>query len=1142
MRVCSNCGTESPHTFKFCPACATSLDVSPTRAREERKVVSVLFVDLVGFVGRFHDADPEDVRAALSPYYQRLKTEIEHHGGTVEKFIGDAVVGVFGAPVTHEDDAERAVRAALRAIAAIEELNESEPGLNLSIRAAVNTGEGLVSVTAHTLSDEGRVTGDVINIASRLQALAPVNGVLVGEVTHRVTTDAIAYEELVPVLVKGASEPIPVWRAVSPRSRVGVDVARRYRSPFVGRRLDLATLKTAFERTMRESCLQLVTVVGEPGVGKSRLVAELFFYADGQPDPVTWRQGRSLPYGDGITFWALGEIVKAEAGVNESDSPEAASDKLSRAVARVAADEGDRAWLRARIAPLVGAVTAGEGADQEESFTAWVRFLEGLATMRPLVLVFEDLHWADASLLEFLEHLVAWSTGMPILLVCTSRPELFESRPHWSAGVRNASTISLSPLADAEIAQLVSALMPGAVLPAELHAHLLEQAEGNPLYVEEFVRVLGDQGALEQFAAAPLDLNIGMFMPDNLQALIAARLDNLPPERKSLLHDASVVGKVFWSGAVATLGGIEEATARRSLQELVRSEFLRPSRFSSIRGQQEYSFWHALIRDVAYGQIPRLPRARSHERTAQWLESHVGERIGDHAEIIAHHYEQAREILAASGRTEQAEELEEQAIPFLILAGDKALDIDVARAQQHLERVWRLLSSDDPRRPDVLMNLGRAADLSGRVDEAIGHYQHASDFFHAADNKRGEGEAACRLWGASLYAGLGADKRRPLLTRSAALLEATDPSRELAWAYNQRAISALNDGEPVEAVKWAEKAAAVAEAVRDGRELLIARLWHASARCELGDLSGLDDLQQVYEESLSSGWAEQESWACGWLSGWLWSIEGPSKALTILEGGLEREERRGLISLAMLSRADSLAYLYETGEWDKLLDVGRSTARWAKQQKLGGAEIIASPYMVQVLTWREQTADARLLCDEVLPKARRETIDAVVPALAAAALIGHMQGETEEAIALIEELELVTNHSAHWRSRQLPTALRILVAAGRIDQANDFAHGLKVFATRNLNCVLTGQAILTEAQGEVEEARDLYREAAERWADFGFVLEQGQAHLGLARSLLALGDREPAAAPLGKARGIFSRLGAVTLVEETDGYLLHSRT
>lgn len=1135
MTVCGKCGTESPQTFRFCPACATPLGASRTETREERKVVSVLFVDLVGFVGRFHEADPEDVRATLSPYYRRLRTEIEHYGGTVEKFIGDAVVGVFGAPVTHEDDAERAVRAALRAIAAIEELNESEPRLNLSIRAAVNTGEGLVNLTAHTLSDEGWVTGDVINIASRLQALAPENGVLVGELTHRLTKHAISYEELVPVMVKGAPAPLPVWRALSPQTRIGVDVTRRYRTPFVGRRLDLATLKTAFERTMRESCLQLVTVVGEPGVGKSRLVTELFSYADNRPDPVTWRQGRSLPYGDGITFWALGEIVKAEAGVDESDSPGAASIKLARAVAEVTADEGDRAWLRTRLAPLVGAVTGGEGAEQEESFTAWLRFLEALAVLRPLVLVFEDLHWADTSLLEFLEHLVAWSTGMPILLLCTSRPELFESRPQWSAGVRNASTISLSPLADAEIAQLVSALLPGAVLPAELHAHLLERAEGNPLYVEEFVHVLGDQGGLQQATAWPFDPRIGMSMPGNLQALIAARLDNLSPEAKSLLHDGSVVGKVFWSGAVAALGGIDEATVKHSLQELVRSEFLRVSRFSSTQGQQEYSFWHALIRDVAYGQIPRLPRAKKHELTAQWLERHVGERIEDHAEIIAHHYEQAREILASAGRREQAEKLEEQAIRFLILAGDKALDIDMLRAQKHYESALHLLSPNDPQRPHVYLKVGQAAFESDRTEEAITQFEKALDGFRAARDRHGEGAALLELSHAFWPT---AQKRRTLRNQSIALLEQVNRSRELASAYNLAATDAHMSGAPADALVWIRKARDVAEEVAHEGEALDARIIRGSTRCELGDEGGLGDLHEVLAEASSRGWEQLASWAGTWITTWLWLMEGPKRALSTYEKVIERSESRGLALRTSWARCETLWMLYDLGEWDEVLERGHSqTERWDQPG------LKAQVYVAQVLLWRQLHADARTLCTRFLTRSRLvEDLEVLVPALSVAALLAEIQDETQVALDLIHELDSVTRHSSHWRSRHLPTALRILIGAGEVEKAVDFADGIEVSVTRDRYCVLTGKAILAEAQGDLEEARDLYREAAQRWSDFGFVLEEGQAHLGLARSLIALGKREAASSPLGKAREIFSRLGAVSLVEETDDYLQHSRT
>ncbi|MFN2490545.1 MAG: AAA family ATPase [Actinomycetota bacterium] len=495
MAVCPNCGTESPDTFKFCPACATALDQASQPQAEERKVVSILFVDLVDFTARSHDVDPEDVRAALEPYHRLLKIEIERFGGTVEKFIGDAVMAVFGAPLAHEDDSERAVRDALRITEAIEELNE-EADLDLAIRAAVNTGEGLVNLSARPQAGEGMVTGDVVNTASRLQGVAPVNGVVVGEITYRSTKQQIVYEDMDAVTVKGKPDPVPVWRALSARGRYGVDAQVRYATPFIGRDLDLTLLKTTYQRTVRESSVQLVTVVGEPGVGKSRLLAEFSDYIDEQPELIKWRQGRSLPYGEGITFWALGEIVKAQAGIRESDSPGVAAEKLATAVASSVGDENDRAWLQARLAPLVGATMVGGGADKEESFAAWLHFLEAVASTGPVVLVFEDLHWADASLLEFIEHLVEWSTGVPIVVICTARPELFEKHPSWGAGTRNAASISLSPLSDSEIAQLISGLLSQAVLPAEIHAALLERAGGNPLYAEEFIRMLTDRGVL----------------------------------------------------------------------------------------------------------------------------------------------------------------------------------------------------------------------------------------------------------------------------------------------------------------------------------------------------------------------------------------------------------------------------------------------------------------------------------------------------------------------------------------------------------------------------------------------------------------------------------------------------------------------
>jgi class 3 adenylate cyclase len=610
--VCPQCGEENPERAKFCLECGAALAEHPSAALEERKVVSVLFCDLVGFTAASEAADPEDVRARIRPYHARLRQEIERYGGTVEKFIGDAVMAVFGAPVAHEDDAERAVRAGLRILEAIAALNEADPTLSLQVRIGINMGEAVVALGARPEEGEGIVTGDVVNTASRLQGAAPVNGIAVSEQTYGATERVFEYEALEPVRVKGKAEPLALFRPLRARARFGSDVTRAHSTPLVGRELEKPLLIGTFERSAQQRSCQLVTIVGEPGVGKSRLCAELFAYIDERPGITRWRQGRSLAYGEGIAFWALGEIVKAECGILESDSPQEAEAKLEQALP---GGDPDLAWLKARLAPLVGA--GGEPASQEESFAAWRRCLESWAEARETVLVFEDLHWADAALLSFLEHLAEWTEGVPLLVLCTARPELYEQHPTFGANARNAQRINLSALSDAETARLLAALLERAVLPVETQQALLERAGGNPLYAEEFVRLLADRGELAGAAE----------VPESVQALIAARLDTLSPERKSLLQDAAVLGKVFWAGALAEMGDRELREVELALHELTRKELVRPARTSSMEGEAEYGFWHLLVRDVCYAQIPRAGRAARHRAAAAWIEDKAGERV-----------------------------------------------------------------------------------------------------------------------------------------------------------------------------------------------------------------------------------------------------------------------------------------------------------------------------------------------------------------------------------------------------------------------------------------------------------------------------------------------------------------------------------
>src|SRR5882672_761501 len=730
MPACPTCGQDNPERARFCWSCGAAIAEAPRSAAEERKIVSVLFVDLVGFTAASEKADPEDVRARLRPYHARVKQEIERFGGTVEKFVGDAVMAVFGAPVSREDDAERAVNSALRILDAIVELNEEHPDLELTVRGAVNTGEAMVTLGARPAEGESIVAGDVVNTAARLQQSAPVSGIVVGETTYRATKELFEYEPLEPVAVKGKAESLPLWHAIAPRRRFGVDVEPIVRTPLIGRDDDLALLQSIYTRTLRDTSVQLVTVTGEPGVGKTRLLAEFRKWVDDRPELVFWRQGRSLSYGAGITYWALGEMVKAQAGILESDTTEDAVAKLAVAVQAAAEDASEREWLNASLAPLVGAGAAAAG-ERDESFTAWRRFIEGIASERPLVLVFEDLHWADDALVAFVEHLVDWSTDVPLLVLCSARPELYERHPDWGGGKRNSNTISLSPLGADETARLLAALLQKAVLPAETQRTLLERAGGNPLYAEEFVRMLSDRGVLTE---------------------------------QGELSD----------GDIPSMGDRDEGLVRTGLHELARKELVRSARTSSVSEQAEYSFWHLLVRDVAYSQIPRAERARKHVAAAEWVENMAGERVTDHAELLAYHYEQALELAKAAGDATETSRLKNPAFRFLSLAGDRARSLDLQKAAGYYSRAV-YFAPDDLQRARALLKRAEVAE-AGDMRVVREARKEAYELFLRHGDELGAGEALVDLsWNAWL-AGASAEAER-MLEEATDLLERHPPGR-----------------------------------------------------------------------------------------------------------------------------------------------------------------------------------------------------------------------------------------------------------------------------------------------------------------------------------------------------------------------------
>jgi class 3 adenylate cyclase/tetratricopeptide (TPR) repeat protein len=1123
VATCPNCGKDLPGEFPFCPFCTAPLgQTAPASLREERKVVSVLFCDLVGFTAASEQADPEDVRARLRPYHAELQQVIEGHGGTVEKFVGDAVMAVFGAPVAHEDDAERAVRAGLRILEAIEELNSNDEKLQLQVRVGINTGEAVVALGAHPERGEGFVTGDVVNTASRLQGIAPVNGVAVSEATFRHTQRVFSFVRLESVQVKGKAEPVAVWQPLAARARFGPDVIRANATPLVGRQFERPQLIATFERAATQRACQLVTVVGEPGVGKTRLCAELFAYIEQRPGLVRWRQGRCLPYGEGIAFWALGEIVKAECGILESDSPEAASAKLDQAIPQ---DEPDRAWLKARLAPLVGA--GGEPAAQEESFTAWRRFLEGLAAQNPTVLVVDDLHWADQPMLAFLEHLADWSEGVPLLLLCTARPELHEKHATWAAGVRNAQTINLAPLSDEETATLVALLLKRTVLPAATQQALLDRAGGNPLYAEEFVRLLSDRNLL----AGPLE---AVPLPDSVQALIAARLDTLSAERKSLLQDAAVIGKVFWAGALATMGERDPHDVEVALHELARKELVRPARSSSMQGEQEYGFWHLLVRDVCYAQIPRSSRAARHRAAAGWIEQQAGERVDDLSDVLAHHYVQALELARAAGEERDLPELEAASRRYLALAGERALPIDVASAEASFARALELTPAGHPERAGLLERWAEAAQQQGRLPEARAALEEALALYREDWATLAAARTLTTL--SNVLRVAGDPHGRDLLAEAVTLLEAEEPGPELVSAYAQLAASRALDSAYAEAIAAAERATQLA--ARLGLpEPARALGYRGMARDALGEAQGLADMRRALALAVEQGMGRDAATLHNNLAVDTWQYEGPAVALELCGEGIEFCERRGIAGVALVIAASRLTFLAASGRSEQALADVESVAEQAEAAGTSAAFIEARSVQLGLLGQRGEGAQAAAA--EQLGAAARETREPqqMAIAFAPAAQLMLADGRNEKAKAWLEELEGTsgTRGDAYYAAL-LPQLVRCALALGDPPLASRLIAGVESRTPLQQHALAACRAALAEAAGDHTTAAVAYADAATRWRQFGDVPELAYALLGQGRCLVALGA-SGVDGTLREARELFAAMGYAPDVNETDALL-----
>jgi len=612
--TCTRCGQENPDGAKFCNSCGAAL-VEPGRTGEERRIVSVLFVDLVGFTSRAERLDPEDVRAILTPYHERARTELERFGGTVEKFVGDAVMAVFGAPTAYGDDAERAVRAAI----AIRDW-AGEDGLQ--VRLAVNTGEAIVTLEARPGHGEAMVAGDVVNTAARLQSAAPVGAVLVGEHTHSATRGSIEYRPAQPVRAKGKAEPIRAWLAL--RAVVAAGERAPAPVPLVGRDDELAMLRSIWERVAGEGRSRLVTVFGPAGIGKSRLALEFAQHvAAGGGRAI---RGRSTPYGASSPYSAFAQHVKQVAGVFDSDELDDARRKLRRGLEELLGPASAEEHAPP-LEILVGIEGEDAVAERETLFFSARVLVEALAREAPTLLVFEDIHWADASLLDLLETLASRARDVPLLLLALARPEILSERPGWGGGLPAYTALPLERLSDEASRTLAERLLErleAADAPAEVVART---GEGNPLFIEELAASLAEHSTRD-----------AGHLPTSVRAIVSARLDALPPGERSVLVDASVVGRVFWRGALAEMEPRDGLSA--VLGSLEERDLIRREAVSRIVGDQQFAFKHGLIHDVAYATLPRAARRDRHAAVARYLQATTSG-AGQSHEALGHHFREA---------------------------------------------------------------------------------------------------------------------------------------------------------------------------------------------------------------------------------------------------------------------------------------------------------------------------------------------------------------------------------------------------------------------------------------------------------------------------------------------------------------------